>query len=90
MRMWKRTAFAIAGQHPQSQATQRNAHCRGLEGYKLTEPGYYTVPEVAAMLHRTAGTIRGWIRTGKLAAFRPVAGGGYLIKQSTIDAMQQG
>ncbi|HUD74986.1 MAG TPA: helix-turn-helix domain-containing protein [Terracidiphilus sp.] len=56
----------------------------------MTEPGYYTVPEVAAMLHRTAGTIRGWIRTGKLAAFRPVAGGGYLIKQSTIDAMQQG
>jgi hypothetical protein len=45
---------------------------------------FYTVPEIAAMFHRTEGVIRAWLRNGYFPGTKVQSG--WLISQSQLDA----
>jgi excisionase family DNA binding protein len=52
---------------------------------------YLTVPEVAARCRVRIGTVRGWLRTGRLAGVMP--GGqksGYRVESGAVEALLSG
>ena len=44
----------------------------------------YTVPEIAAMFHRSNAVVRAWLRDGFLLGMK--VKGGWLISQAQLDA----
>jgi excisionase family DNA binding protein len=53
----------------------------------MSENEYLTVDQAAERANRHAQTIRNWVRSGKLPAFR--LGQSYLIRPEDLDAMYQ-
>ncbi|MBA3826603.1 MAG: helix-turn-helix domain-containing protein [Ktedonobacterales bacterium] len=51
----------------------------------MAENTIYTVEEVARQLSVHADTVRGWIRSGELAAFDLGGRAGYRITQASLD-----
>jgi excisionase family DNA binding protein len=54
----------------------------------MAEQKYYSVKDVADMLHCGTWTVLHWIKCGQLKAFRAVRGGKYSIPCTEIDNMQ--